>query len=245
MSKTSIDKSKLEGFIQRYYLGGLGKSVVWKFDGKKLITEYATEARTMKGTVVLKGLTYPDAFNLGIFDTEKLLKLIGGLDNECEMKVLITDNEAKSLELSDKNSEIRFMLSSIDMIPSIPKAKDIPKGDVSVKLTNEVLERFIKHANALSEVGTFTFSVKKDMAEFKIGYTSVASNTISTYAELEVSKPISPIVFPTPVFKEIFSANKDATKMSLEVSEKGLAKMEFDSDDYKTTYFAVSTEEAK
>lgn len=246
MGKTSIDKSKLEGFISRYYLGGLGKSVIWKFDGKKLITEYATEARTMKGTVVLKGLTYPDAFNLGIFDTEKLIKLMNPLDNECEMKVAVVGEEAKSIDMVDlKGTEMHFMLSALDMIPSIPKAKDIPKGDVSVKLTPEVLDRFIKAANALSEVGTFTFSVKKDKAEFKIGYTSVASNTLAVVAELETSKPISSIVFPTPVFVAIFSANKDATKMSLDVSEKGLAKLEFDSDEYKTAYFAVSTEEAK
>ena len=63
--------------------------------------------------------------------------------------------------------------------------------------------------------------------------------------DLDFSKAISPITFPTSVFKEIFSANKDAKEMSLEISEKGLAKLEFDSDDYRTAYYVVSTEEAK
>ncbi len=244
-NKTSIDKSKLEGFVSRYFLGGLGKSVVWNYDGKKLTTEFAAEARTMKGTVTFKSLGYPDAFKLGIFDTEKLTKVVSPLDNDCELKVVIADGEAKSLDLSDGNVTSHFMLSSIDMIPQTPKAKELPKMDVGVKLTKELIERFIKGANALSEVITFTVSVDKNNAKFTIGYTTVASNSVAVNAELDYSKPISPITFPTPVFKEIFSANKDAKDMSLEFSEKGLAKLEFDSDDYKTTYYVVSTEEAK
>ena len=117
--------------------------------------------------------------------------------------------------------------------------------DVGIKLTKELIERFIKGANALSEVGTFTVLIGKSNATFTIGYTSVASNSIAVDAELDYSKAISAITFPTSVFKEIFSANKEAKEMSLEVSEKGLAKLELDSDDYKTSYFVVSTEEAK
>jgi hypothetical protein len=243
--QTSIDKSKLDGFISRYFLGGLGKSVVWNYDGKKLSTEFAAESRTMKGTVTFKSLGYPDAFKLGIFDTEKLMKVTSPLDTECELKVVIADGEAKSIDLSDGGSTAHFMLSSIDMIPQTPKAKELPKMDVGVKLTKELVERFIKGANALSDVGTFTVTVDKSSAKFTIGYTTVASNSIAVTAELDFSKAVSPITFPTPVFKEIFSANKDAKEMSLEFSEKGLAKIEFDSDDYKSTYYVVSTEEAK
>jgi len=244
-TKTTIQKDKLDGFISRYYLGGLGKSVVWNYDGKKLTTDFAAEARTMKGTVTFKGLGYPDAFKLGIFDTERLTKLIGVLDNTCDLKVAVVDTEAKSIDLYDGHSTAHFMLSSVDMIPQPPKAKELPKMDVGVKLTKELIERFIKGANALSEVGTFTVTVGKTGATFTIGYTSVASNSIAVDAELDFSKSISPITFPTAVFKEIFSANKEAKGMTFEVSEKGLAKLEFESDDYKTQYFVVSTEEAK
>lgn len=244
-NKTSINKSALEGFISRYYLGGLGKSVVWNYDGKKLTTDFAAESRTMKGTVTFKALGYPDAFKLGIFDTEKLTKLTSPLDNTCDLKVTVVDGEAKSLDLSDGSSTAHFMLSSLDLIPQVPKAKELPKMDVGVKLTKEFIERFIKGVNALSDVGTFTVAVDKNSAKFTIGFTTVASNSIAVTAELDFSKAVSPITFPTIAFKEVFSANKDAKEMSLEFSEKGLAKLDFESDDYKTQYFVVSTEESK
>jgi len=244
-NNTKIDKSKLEGFISRYYLGGLGKSVVWNYDTKKLTTDFAAEARTMKGTVTFKSLGYPEEFKLGIFDTEKLIKLLSPIDNECDLKVVIAEGEAKSIDLTDGISSAHFMLSSIDMIPQTPKTKELPKMDVGIKLTKDLIERFIKNANALSEVGTFTVMVGKTNAKLTIGYTSVASNSLSVDFDLDYSKPIAPITFPTNVFSQIFSANKEAKEMSFEMSEKGLIKMEFDSDDYKTSYFVVSTEEAK
>ena len=244
-NNSKIDKTRLDGFITRYYLGGLGKSVVWNYDGKKLTTDFAAESRTMRGSVTLKTLKYPDTFKLGIFDTEKLIKIISPLDKECDLKVTVVDEEAKSLELDDSNSIVYFMLSSIDMIPQTPKIKELPKMDVGIKLIADVIGRFISGANALSEVGTFTVTVEATGAKLTIGYTSVASNRFSIRTELDYSKSISPITFPAATFKEIFSANKDAKDMSLEISEKGLAKVEFDSDDYKGTYYVVSTEEAK
>lgn len=244
-NSTKIRKDELEGFISRYYLGGLGKSVVWNYDGKKLTTDYAAESRTMKGTVALKSLGYPDAFKLGIFDTEKLTKIISPLDKECDLKVVIADGEAKSIELDDGNASAFFMLSSIDMIPQTPKNKELPKMDIGIKLTGDVITRFINGVSALADVGTFTVSVEATGAKLTIGYTSVASNRFSIRAELDYSKSITPVTFPTSTFKEIFSANRDAKSMVMEVSEKGLARLEFDSDDYKCTYFVVSTEEAK
>jgi len=244
-NKTSIEKNKLDGFISRYFLGGLGKSVVWNYDGKKLSTDFAAEARTMKGNVTYKTLGYPEEFKLGIFDTERLIKLISALDDKCDLNVQVVDGEAKSLDLRDSKVLAHFMLSSVDMIPQPPKTKELPKMDVGIKLTKDLVEKFIRNANALSDVGTFTVTIGKSAAKLTVGYTSVASNSLSVDFELDFSKAISPITFPTSVFKEIFSANKDAKEMSLEISEKGLAKLEFDSDDYKTSYFVVSTEESK
>jgi len=244
-NSTKIRKDELDGFISKYYLGGLGKSVVWNYDGKKLTTDFAAESRTMKGTVVLKTLGYPDAFKLGIFDTEKLTKLLSPLDKECELRVSILDGEAKSIQLDDGKGDGIFMLSSIDMIPQTPKNKELPKMDVGIKLNADIIGRFINGATALSDVGTFTVSVEATGAKLTIGYTSVASNRYSVRAELDYSKSIAPVTFPTSTFKEIFSANREAKEMSFEISEKGLAKLEFNSDDYMCTYFVVSTEESK
>lgn len=244
-NKSSINKSGLDGFISRYYLGGLVKSVTWTYDTKKLTTEFAAENRTLKGAVSYKGFKYPEEFGLGIFDTEKLTKLIAGLDNECDLKVVVVDGEAKSLDLTDGHSKAHFMLSSIDMIPPTPKTKELPKMDVGIKLTRDFIDRFIRGANALSDVGTFTVSVGKSNATCTIGYTTVASNSISVDAELDYSKPISTITFPLATVKEILSANKESKDMVFELSEKGLAKFEFNGDEYKSVYYVVSTEEAK
>jgi hypothetical protein len=247
MSKgTKISKTKIDTFISKYFLGGLARSVVWTFKGKKLTTEFISDTRSMKGFVTYKECSYPEEFSMGIFDTEKLTKLISVLDDECTLAIDVVNGEAKTAKFNDGNVEAVFMLSSLDMIPPVPRTKELPKMDIGIKITKEFIERFIRAANALSEVGTVTVSHDKNGAKFTIGYSTVAANNITLYAECSFAHGnITQMTFPSNVYAQIFAANKEATKMNFEISEQGLSALEFESPEYSSTYYVISTQEAK
>jgi hypothetical protein len=87
---------------------------------------------------------------------------------------------------------------------------------------------------------------KTDKLELVIGYAQINSNRISLAVDAEngkdtVSKPIS---FSAKYFKEILSANSDATESTLNVSSKGLAYVKFNSDEYDSEYYLTEIQQA-
>ena len=50
------------------------------------------------------------------------------------------------------------------------------------------------------------------------------------------------ITFNANLFKEVLSANSNCTSAILEVSNDGLARINFKIDDYDSTYYIVATQ---
>jgi len=48
------------------------------------------------------------------------------------------------------------------------------------------------------------------------------------------------IVFNANLFKELLNANKECSKATLQISDKGLAHIEFNVDDFNVKYWLVS-----
>ena len=48
------------------------------------------------------------------------------------------------------------------------------------------------------------------------------------------------VVFNANLFKEVLSANKECSKAVLQISDKGLAHIEFNVDDFNVKYWLVS-----
>lgn len=244
-SKIALDKTALVGFVNRYYLGGLGKSVVWVCENGKLTTDFMSDNHNARGNVSFKKFPYPEAFKLGIYNTDKFTRVIAPLDEKCEFAVEVEENEAKSLDLTDGNMLVHFMLSALDIIPTPATMKQIPKWDAGIKLTKELIERFTKGVGALPDVGTFTVRIENGSARLHIGYTSIDSDAIVINAEVTTGNTIAPLTFHNAPFREIFAANKDASQMKFDISERGLAKLEFESDMYKSLYYVVTTDEVR
>lgn len=245
-NKITIDKSTLDTFIAKYHLGGNIESVIWTSDGKKLITRFVSDSRSLLGQVTLNKFEGNGSLELGIFSTSKLVRLLSVIANKSvDMKVVSVDDKARSIELMGDGTNIHFNLSSLDVIPSVPKQKEIPKFETSIKVTPEFVDRFLRGCAALPEVTTFYVNVTKDSAKVTIGYTSVPSNSVVIDVETVLSKPMTNITFPANMMREVFAANKGSDSATLEISEKGLAKVEFASGDFKSTYYIVSTDEGK
>jgi ribosome maturation factor RimP len=62
--------------------------------------------------------------------------------------------------------------------------------------------------------------------------------------EVEKQRFIDNLSFNANIFKEVLSANKECESASLEISSEGLARITFNVDDYKSTYYMVSAQDA-
>ena len=239
-----IERTALETFISKYHLGGLIEQVAWNYDGKKLSTEFIYESRVLLGNLTWSGFKHTDSFDLGIYSTSTLSKMLGVLDNVVSMQVNSREKEATSVDFSDGDVSIKYILSKLSVLPQIPKKTKFPEFDVSIVVNETFIDRFIRACNALSDATTFAVESTAKETRIVLGYTSVQSNNIIFKVETKDSKPIEKITFSAPLFKAVLAANKSATETVLQISEEGLAKMVFKEDTYTGTYYIVRVEEA-
>ena len=236
-------RSALETFVSKYHLGGLINSVAWHLEGKKLTTRFVSDSRALLGNVTFDGFEHDKEFEVGVYDTAKFSKMLAILDDDVKVKVTTVDDTPVSIEVSDETVKAEYILSKLDVIPQAPPKAKLPKFNVSIKVDKVFMEKFVKACSALPEVGTFTVDVKKDVATIALGFASVKSNSISFGAAVTKSEPIDKLTFPSNLMKEVLVANKDAGESTLELSSEGLAKIEFEVGNYKSTYYIVAAEE--
>ena len=69
----------------------------------------------------------------------------------------------------------------------------------------------------------------------------VKKNAIMSFLDTDnLEKPIS---FNANLFKEVLVANRECTSAVLEVSNEGLARVNFKVDDYDSTYYVVAMQD--
>ena len=76
--------------------------------------------------------------------------------------------------------------------------------------------------------------------EFVIGYSDINSNRISIKTQSGAVALTKSIVFNANLFKEVLNANKECSNATLQISDKGLAHIEFSVDDFNAKYWLVS-----
>ena len=76
-----------------------------------------------------------------------------------------------------------------------------------------------------------------------IGYSSINTNRVTIPVETTVHEKIDNVSFNANLFKDVLVANKECETATLEVSEKGLAKINFKVDQYDVTYYLVAVQD--
>ena len=90
----------------------------------------------------------------------------------------------------------------------------------------------------------FTFVNGKDgKLNAVIGYSSTSTNRVNIPVETETNGLTDAVTFNANLFKEMLVANKDCKSAVLEVSNEGLAKVNFKVDDYDSTYYIVAMQD--
>ena len=241
-----ISKQKLVRFINKYYLNGTVGSAVFnsKTSNQQLSTRFISGDKSLLGEVHMDKWDYEDA-DIGVYDTEQLLKLISVLDDNIELSINKTGDTAFSIGLNDAYSVITYMLSDTSIINEPPQMKVIPEFELALDVTPQFISKFISGKSALSETDTFTIITDEVSSKTKlvIGYSAVNTNRVTIPVTTSTFENIDNISFNANLFKEVLIANKDCESATLQVSSEGLAKISFKIDDFTSTYWLVAASE--
>ena len=231
-----MEKSKLNKFIQKYNLGGNVNSVKWKSDGDKLSTTFVTPDKSLLGTVNVDKFQFEEA-ELGVYQTDLLKNLLGVLDDDLSLTLSRFGDKAVALKAKNGSVSVDYVLSDLSVIADPPELKRLPDFGTQIKLDAKFIDTFVKGKSALNDVDTFTILKTDNGVEVVIGYSSTNTNRVNIPVETTTNGLTEPVTFNANLFKEMLVANKECKSAVLEVSNEGLAKVNFKIDDYDSTYY--------
>jgi hypothetical protein len=237
-----MDKYKLTRFIDKYHLGGNVNAVVINSKGDTLSTRFITGDKALLGELEMNSWQFKDA-ELGVYDTEQLSRLLGVLDDDVSLNLTQSGDKAIALEISDQYSKVNFMLSDKSVINQPPPLKGIPEFQLQIKVDSNFIQRFISGKSALPDTDTFTVITSNDGVKLIIGYSSINTNRVTIPVETETYEDIDNVSFNANLFRDVLVANKECESATLEVSEKGLSKINFKVDQYDVTYYLVAVQD--
>ena len=237
-----MQKSKLDKFIQKYNLGGNVNSVKWKSTTDTLSTTFVTPDKSLLGTVKAGKFQFEDA-EIGVYQTDQLKSLINVLGDDISLDLSKFGDKAVSLKVKNGPVSVDYVLSDLSVIADPPALKRLPEFGTRIKLDTKFIDTFIKGKGALSDVDTFTVLNGKNGLEVVIGYSSTNTNRVNIPVETETNDLTDAVAFNANLFKEVLVANKECSSAVLEVSNEGLAKVNFKVDDYDSTYYIVAMQD--
>jgi hypothetical protein len=228
-----MQKSKLDGFINRYTLGGEVESVIINSTESELSVRMISDDKSLLGSVKTENPEFPVG-NFGVYTTSQLRQLLSVLD-----ETITVEESTGSLRFSDKGTKVNYMLAAESVIPTVPQLKQLPPFDVQVSLDVDFVNKFIKSKGALSDSDSFTFVSKNGVSEIILGYSTINSNRISITVNSITEGDVDPISFSAKYLKQILLANKSSNTASLKISTQGLSHITFDDGEYQTEYYLV------
>ena len=237
-----MDKYKLTRFIDKYHLGGNVNSVVINSLGDILKTRFITGDKQLLGELEMNSWNFQDV-ELGVYDTEQLSKLLGVLDDNVTIKLKGVGDKAIALEISDQYSTVNFMLSDKSVINQPPPLKKIPEFQLKVNVNTKFITRFISGKSALPDTDTFTVITNNSKVNLVIGYAVINTNKVTIPVEVDTYEDIEKVSFNANLFRDVLVANKECETAVLEISQEGLARINFKVDQYDATYYLVAVQD--
>jgi len=234
-----MQKTKLNKFIQKYNLGGNVNSVKWKSKGDKLTTTFVTPDKSLLGTVNVDKFQFEDA-ELGVYQTDLLKNLLNVLGDDVSLTLSRFGDKAVTLKVKNGPVSVDYVLSDLSVIADPPELKRLPTFSTQIKLDAKFIDTFVKGKSALSDVDTFTILKTDNGVEVVIGYSSTNTNRVNIPVDTVTEDLTDSVTFNANLFKEVLVANKECTSAVLEVSNEGLARVNFKVDDYDSTYYVVA-----
>ena len=239
-----INKSTITSVISKYYLNGLNNQVKWRIKDKQL-TIYAGESgRVCK--IQHKNFPLEDA-ELGVFDTHKLSKLISITNGDLMVSLEKIKAVYTKMHFADANFDLTYSLADILILGKNTYYEDPESFEMELEIAKEDIDHLIKAKSALADVNNMLITSTTDMdgtniCEFIFGDNTGFSNKITYQVQGKISKSGIEIPFDSDIFKDILNSNKDMDSGTLKLSEQGMLKLNFYSDEVESEYFIARNE---
>ena len=227
-----MNKQKLVRFINKYYLSGTIKSVIFNSSSNKLSTRFIAGNKSLLGELEMDKWMFEDC-QFGVYDTEQLMKLLSVLDEDINVNINKAGDKAISLKISDSTSSVNYILSDTSIISDPPNMKDEPEFELNIDVTPQLISKFIAGKSALPENDNFTVVTDESNTNLVIGYSSINTHRVTIPATTSKFSKIDKVSFNANIFKEILNANKECESAILKISSQGLSKITFKVDDYQ------------
>jgi hypothetical protein len=231
-----MEKSKLQSFINRYYLAGNCEAVTVKSNGESVNCELIDTDQTVVGKVKWKTDPFMSG-ELGINHTGALTKMLSAVGEKININVQEAQGKNYAMKIKEGSTTMTFMLADTSVIPAVPSINSEPNYNVVIDINEEFINKFIKAKNALPDAKNFAVQVKNNKIKFIINYTTINSDNV-TFEIDGGSEEMDPICFSADKLKEILTANK-GDKGVMSVSADGLANIDFTGSDFDSTYWLV------
>lgn len=232
-----MEKSKLQSFINRYYLAGNCEAVILKENAGGVGCDLIDQDQTVVGKIQWKTTPFMKGA-LGINHTGALTKMLGAVGENIEINVQEAGGKNYAMKISEGSTKLTFMLADTTVIPAVPTINAEPEYKVSIDVNDEFITKFIKAKNALPDAKNFAVQVKGGKIIFVINYTTINADNISFEMGNTPVADMDPICFSADKLKEVLTANRgDAGK--LHVSPDGLARIDFAGTDFESSYWLV------
>lgn len=240
-------KTYLQSIISKYYLDGLVEPTRWIVKDDKLYINFISPSKNLVGNIIVNNFPHKDA-EFGIFDTSKLNKLISITDKNIELNFVGSGKIYSKFIISDNQYTVSYSLADTMLISKAPNI-DEPEYEIEAAISNDDISAIIKAKTALTDVDvvkvqSHTTIDGKQQIELLFGNNDEYSNKIS-YILQQLTKTHSKYFtsnYNSELLKLVMNANKEISRAKIYLSLEGLMKIEFESNDIKSTYFLIQNE---
>ena len=232
-----MEKSKLQSFINRYYLAGNCEAVTLKESEESITCELIDMDQTVVGKIKWNTTPFMKGM-LGINHTGALIKMLGAVGENINIDVKEAAGKNYAMKISEGTTQATFMLADTTVIPAVPTINAEPDYQVQIPVNEEFINKFIKAKNALPDAKNFAVQVQNGVIKFIINYTTVNSDNITFEVGTSPSVDMEPVCFSADKLKEVLVANKGDVGQ-LHVSPDGLSRIDFVGADFESSYWLV------
>ena len=231
-----MEKSKLQSFINRYYLAGNCEAVTVKSNGQSINCELIDVDQTVVGKVKWKTDPFMSG-ELGINHTGALTKMLSAVGEKIDIEVNDAQGKNYAMKIKEGSTTMTFMLADTSVIPAVPTINAEPEYEVTIDIDELFVNKFIKAKNALPDANNFAVQVQNGKITFIINYTTINSDNV-TFEIDGTANELEPICFSADKLKEVLTANK-GDKGTMHISSNGLARVDFTGTDFDSNYWLV------
>ena len=232
-----MEKSKLQSFINRYYLAGNCEAVILKENDNGVGCELIDMDQTVVGKLQWNTTPFMKG-ELGINHTGSLIKMLSALGENINIAVQDSAGKNYAMKISEGSTKATFMLADTTVIPAVPAINTEPPYEVTLPIDDAFMSKFIKAKNALPDAKNFAVQVVNGEIKFIINYSTVNSDNITFEVGSSTGDDLSPICFSADKLKEVLVANK-GDMGTMHVSSQGLSRIDFTGPDFTSSYWLV------